>query len=63
MARAGYDPHQAVTLWQKMTAAEKSAPPQFLSTHPASANRIAELERHIPEVLPLYRAAAPGNAG
>ena len=63
MARAGYDPHQAVSLWQKMMAAEKSAPPQFLSTHPASANRIAELERHIPQVLPLYRAAAPGNAG
>jgi predicted Zn-dependent protease len=63
MARAGYDPHQAVTLWQKMMAAEKSAPPQFLSTHPASANRIAELERHIPQVLPLYRAAAPGHAG
>jgi predicted Zn-dependent protease len=63
MARAGYDPHQAVTLWQKMMAAEKSAPPQFLSTHPASANRIAELERHIPQVLPLYRAAAPANAG
>ena len=63
MARAGYDPHQAVTLWQKMMAAEKSAPPQFLSTHPASANRIAELERHIPQVLPLYRAAAPAGAG
>jgi predicted Zn-dependent protease len=62
MARAGYDPHQAVTLWKKMMAAEKSAPPQFLSTHPASANRIAELERHIPQVLPLYRAAAPANA-
>jgi predicted Zn-dependent protease len=62
MARAGYDPHQTVTLWKKMMAAEKSAPPQFLSTHPASANRIAELERHIPQVLPLYRAAAPANA-
>jgi predicted Zn-dependent protease len=35
-----------------------SAPPQFLSTHPASANRIADLERHIPQVLPLYQAAA-----
>jgi predicted Zn-dependent protease len=58
MARAGYDPHAAITLWQKMIAAEKSAPPQFLSTHPASANRIAELERHIPQVLPLYQAAA-----
>ena len=58
MARAGYDPHAAITLWQKMIAAEKNAPPQFLSTHPASANRIADLERHIPQVLPLYQAAA-----
>jgi len=58
MARAGYDPHAAVTLWNKMMAAEKNAPPQFLSTHPASANRVAELERHIPEVMPLYQAAS-----
>jgi predicted Zn-dependent protease len=58
MARAGYDPHAAVTLWNKMMAAEKNAPPQFLSTHPSSANRVAELERHIPQVMPLYQAAA-----
>jgi predicted Zn-dependent protease len=42
-----------------MMAAEKSEPPQFLSTHPASVNRIADLERHMPQVLPLYLAAAP----
>jgi predicted Zn-dependent protease len=42
-----------------MMAAEKSEPPQILSTHPASANRIADLERHMPQVLPLYLAAAP----
>lgn len=59
MARAGYDPHEAISLWKKMMAAEKSAPPQFLSTHPASANRIADLESHMPQVLPLYLAAAP----
>ena len=59
MARAGYDPHEAISLWKKMMAAEKSEPPQFLSTHPASANRIADLERHMPQVLPLYLAAAP----
>jgi predicted Zn-dependent protease len=59
MARAGYDPHEAISLWKKMMAAEKSAPPQFLSTHPASANRIAELESHMPQVVPLYLAAAP----
>jgi predicted Zn-dependent protease len=56
MARAGYDPHAAVTLWKKMMAADQSAPPQFLSTHSSSGNRIAELERHIPQVVPLYQA-------
>jgi predicted Zn-dependent protease len=62
MARGGYDPHEAISLWKKMMAAEKSEPPQFMSTHPASANRIADLERHMPQVLPLYLAAAPkGN--
>ena len=35
-ARAGYDPAAGVTLWQKMLAASKGAPPQFLSTHPAA---------------------------
>jgi predicted Zn-dependent protease len=59
MARAGYDPHEAISLWKKMMAAEKSEPPQFLSTHPASANRIADLESHMSRVLPLYLAASP----
>ena len=46
-----------------MMAAEKSEPRQFLSTHPASANRIGDLERHMPQVLPLYLAPAPkGNS-
>jgi predicted Zn-dependent protease len=57
MARAGYDPQAAVTLWQKMSAAEKEAPPQFLSTHPSPANRISELQARIPSVQPLYEAA------
>ncbi len=57
MARAAYDPHAAVTLWKKMMAADKDAPMQFLSTHPSSANRVTELERHIPQVEPLYQQA------
>lgn len=57
-ARAGYDPRAGVTLWRKMQAANKGAPPQWLSTHPASDSRIKEIERHLPSVMPLYERAA-----
>ena len=56
-ARAGYDPRAGVTLWQKMAAANKGAPPQWLSTHPAGNSRIAEIQRHLPQVMPLYERA------
>ena len=56
-ARAGYDPRAGVTLWQKMGAASKGAPPQFLSTHPASTTRIGEIEANLPKVVPLYEKA------
>ncbi len=57
-ARAGYDPRAAVSLWQKMQAADGRAPPQWLSTHPSSGSRIEEIERQLPKVLPLYQPAA-----
>ena len=56
-ARAGYNPDAAVTLWQKMSAGNKGAPPEFFSTHPASANRIKDLQALAPKVRPLYEAA------
>ncbi len=56
-ARAGYDPRAGITLWKKMMAANKGAPPQWLSTHPSGNNRINEIERHLPEVMPLYEKA------
>ena len=56
-ARAGYNPEAAVTLWKKMMAASKEAPPEFLSTHPSSENRIKDLQALIPKVMPLYLAA------
>ncbi len=59
-ARAGYDPRAGITLWKKMSAANKGAPPQWLSTHPAGASRIAEIERNLPAVMPLYERAKKG---
>lgn len=56
-ARAGYDPHAAVSLWQKMQARGGGGGPEWLSTHPNSSNRIQALERAIPSVMPEYRRA------
>ena len=58
-ARAGYDPRAAITLWKKMGQAGKSSPPQWISTHPSGTTRIAELERNLPRVMPLYERAKP----
>ena len=57
MARAGFNPNAAITLWQKMQRAESGEPPQFLSTHPNSSNRIANLQSLMPKVRPLYQQA------
>ena len=57
-SRAGYDPAAGVTLWQKMMAASKGAPPQFLSTHPAGDTRIHEIQAKLPKVQPLYAQAS-----
>jgi predicted Zn-dependent protease len=56
-ARAGYNPNAAITLWQKMTAQSGASQPEFMSTHPASTNRIASLQAAIPKVMPLYEQA------
>ncbi len=56
-ARAGYNPRAGVTLWQKMGAANKNAPPQWLSTHPAGTRRIADIEANLPKVMPLFERA------
>ena len=56
-ARAGYDPRAGVTLWQKMSAANKGAPPQWLSTHPSGTTRIGDIEANLPKVMPLYERA------
>ena len=57
-ARAGYDPRAGLTLWRKMMRANSDGgPPEFLSDHPADANRVREIESLLPAVMPLYEAA------
>ena len=48
MARAGYNPEEAITLWQNMAAQSRGATPEFLSTHPVSATRIKALRDFMP---------------
>lgn len=62
MAMAGYNPNDAITFWERMAAAKSEsggAPPEFLSTHPSDARRIAELQQYIPEAMKYYH----GNTG
>lgn len=57
MARAGYDPREAVAFWKRMAAASGgAAPPEFLSTHPSNENRIAAIEALLPQAMAEYEA-------
>lgn len=55
MAMAGYKPDVAVTFWQKMSANGGSGAPEFMSTHPSDANRIAEINRHLPQIKAMVK--------
>jgi len=57
MARGGYNPEAAVTLWGKMASASNGGPPPWLSTHPSNRARQDDLRDKIPLVLPLYEQA------
>ena len=57
MARAGYHPSAARDLWVRMAGAARgrARPPEFLSTHPAEATRIRQIEAWMPEALRYYQ--------
>jgi predicted Zn-dependent protease len=57
MAKAGFDPREAVNLWQNMIAAGGSRPPQWLSTHPDPQSRIAELRARATGLVPAWEQA------
>ena len=55
-ALAGYNPQEAIPLWQRMEkASQGQSPPEFLSTHPSEGNRIEQLQKYMPEALKLYK--------
>ena len=55
MAQAGYDPREAITLWQNFEKLGGDRPPEFLSTHPSPGTRIQRLQALMPEALEIYR--------
>lgn len=58
-AMAGYNPEEAIALWERMErAAQGQKPPEFLSTHPSEGTRIDELRRYMPEALKYYKPVA-----
>jgi predicted Zn-dependent protease len=56
MARAGYDPHEALAFWQRMeqSSGAGAQPPEFLSTHPSHGTRIEDLQSHMPRAEEEY---------
>ncbi len=56
MAMAGYRPERALSFWEDMAAIPGSAPPELLSTHPGSENRIKEIRAYIPKAEKYFVA-------
>ncbi len=56
-AQAGYDPHEAVRVWERMSKAGGKQPPEFLSTHPSHGTRINQLKSWMPEAMEYYKKA------
>lgn len=50
MAIAGYNPDAALAFWQKMSAGNQASVPEYMSTHPSDANRIAEIKKNLPGI-------------
>jgi len=54
-ALAGYNPREAINFWHRMeNMAGNQKPPEFISTHPSDANRIAQLQNIMDETVSKY---------
>jgi len=55
MSKAGYDPHAALGIWERMEKLNEKVPPEFLSTHPSYGTRITDIRRWLPEAERYYK--------
>ncbi len=64
MARAGYDPREAVAFWQRMEeeSSGRGQPPEFMSTHPSHGTRVAQLQELMPKAVAEFERSS-GRAG
>jgi predicted Zn-dependent protease len=53
-AMAGYNPQEAIPFWERMAKAGGEKPPEFLSTHPSDATRIAKMKANMPKAMEYY---------
>ena len=60
-ADAGYDPQEAIRIWERMAATSGGAPPEFMSTHPSHETRIADLKGWMPEAMTIYQQASKAS--
>ncbi len=58
MARAGYQPQAAITLWEKMQKYSGGSNSAFLSTHPSNAQRIQAMREKLPAAQAIYQQSA-----
>jgi len=57
MARAGYDPREAIAFWQRMESESGGgSPPEWLSTHPSHGTRVDQLEGWLPEAMAEWQS-------
>jgi predicted Zn-dependent protease len=53
MARSGYNPEAAISLWQKFSSSSKENPIQWIESHPTHQKRIENLRNHLRNIKPL----------
>lgn len=57
MAKAGYDPREAIKVWERMQQVKDRRPAELLSSHPSPETRIKDIESWLPEALAYYEKA------